>query len=73
MSRAGVAREQLLDLELGALQSRDALAVELLASPEETDRIIHGDVAALQARDDLVELALEVLERARLGHGEAAL
>jgi hypothetical protein len=68
VSRCRIARNELLDLELGSLKARDAFLVELLAAPEEGDRIVHRHVAALQPRHDLVELALQLLERPLLAH-----
>ena len=68
VSRPRIAGNQLLDLQLGALEASDALLVELLAAPEKGDRIVHGHVAALEPRDDLLELALELFERPLLAH-----
>ncbi len=63
LSRASVGRRQLLDPELGRLEARDARAVQLLAASEERDRVVDGDVSTLQARDDILELLLQLLER----------
>src|SRR5918994_496368 len=71
VSRGGVARDELLDLQLGALQARDAFLVELLAATEERDRVVDRHVAALEARHDVVELALQLLERP-LGHARTS-
>ena len=70
VSRAPVGRcharavaRQLLDPELRRLQTLDAQAEQLLAASEEGDRVVDRNVAALEPRDDVVELALELLER----------
>src|SRR5918994_376570 len=65
VSRPRIAGNQLLDLQLGALEASDALLVELLAAAEERDRLVHGHVATLDARNDLLELALKLLETPR--------
>src|SRR4029079_11753933 len=70
-SRA-VALPQLLDLELGPVQPLDARAMELLAAAPEGDRLVEGDVPPLELRDDVVQLALELLEGALLAHGRTS-
>ena len=70
-SRA-VALAQLLDLELGPVEPLDARAVELLAATPEGDRLVEGDVPPLELRDDVVQLALELLEGALLAHGRTS-
>jgi hypothetical protein len=62
--RFAVDRGQLFDPQLGCAQALDACSVELLAAPEERDRVVHRDVAALEPRDDVLQLLLELLERA---------
>jgi hypothetical protein len=70
MSRLGrVGMGQLLDPQLGCLEALDARAVELLAAPKERDRLVDRDIAALEPRDDVLELLLELLETAFLAQG----
>ena len=65
----GVARGQLLDPDRRRLEALHARAVQLLAPPEERDRVVDGHISPLEAGHDVVELALELLERPLLAHG----
>src|SRR5512138_3856484 len=71
-SRGGVPGAELLDLELGTVEALDARAVELLSAPPERERLVQRHVAALEPRDELVQLALEVLERGLGVHGRTS-
>jgi hypothetical protein len=59
-----VGRGDLLDPELRSLEALDAGAIELFALAKESDCIVDGDVAALEASDDLFQLPLQLLEAA---------
>src|SRR5262249_27224690 len=63
VSRRRVARSELLDPKLRALEPLDARPVELLAATEELDRLVHRHVTTLESRHDLFQLALQLLER----------
>jgi hypothetical protein len=54
------------------VQALDTLLVELLPATEERDRVVDRHVPAFEPRDDLLELALELLERSRLGQGRSS-
>ena len=56
----------------GGLEPRDAGAVQLLAALPELDRLVERHVTALEPADDLVELALQLLERALVAHGRTS-
>ena len=58
-----------LDPQLGALQALDAGRIELLAASEQADRLVDGNVAALEPRHDLLQLPLQLLERPVGAHG----
>src|SRR4026209_551684 len=60
---------QLLDLELGPVEPRGARAVGLLAGAPERDCLVEWDVPPLEPRVDVVQFALQLLERALLAHG----
>src|SRR6185436_10547853 len=70
-SRA-VALPQLLDFELGPVEPLDARAVELLTPAPERDCLIERDVPPLELRDDVVQLALELLEGTLRAHGRTS-
>ena len=58
-----LAQAKLLDAELGPVEQLGACPVERLAALPERERLVERDVAALEPRHELVELALELLER----------
>lgn len=60
--RARAVARQLLDPELRRPQALGAQAIQLLAAPEQRDRVVDRNVAALEPGDDVLELALELLE-----------
>jgi hypothetical protein len=54
---------ELLDAELGPVEPLGTGAIQLVAALPERERLVEGHVAPLEPRDDLVELALQLLER----------
>src|SRR2546423_3978053 len=54
---------ELLDLALSRVELPDALLVELLAALPQLDRLVEACIPALQPLDDLLQLALGLLER----------
>src|SRR6266550_8892571 len=66
------AASELLDLAVRGIEFLRAEAVELLAALPQRDRLVQGDLAALEAVDDRLQLPLRVLEgRGGLGRGVA--
>jgi hypothetical protein len=59
---------ELLDLALGRVELPDAVAIELVASLPESDRVLETRTPALELGHDALQLPLRVLERRRLGH-----
>jgi hypothetical protein len=57
---------ELLDSALSRLEASPAEPQQLLAALPELQRVVDGDVAALEATDDLVQLPLELFEANRL-------